>query len=123
MAAGEIEVEPLVDREPDHAFDAVQAVAFTLDQVSVADCPTVMEEGETEIETAGADVTVNVTVTGGGGGRTDGAPFTFVVLPPKAMLATYVPAVLGGVVDIVTLLDSPWLIGEILDKEVDKEDS
>ena len=50
-------------------------------------------------------------------------PFTFVVSPLKAMLATYVPAVLGGVVDIVTLLDSPWLIGEILDKEVDKEDS
>ena len=68
MAAGETEVEPLVDREPDQAFDAVQAVVFALDQVSVADCPALMEEGETERETAGAEDTVNVTVTGGGVG-------------------------------------------------------
>ena len=43
--------DPEVDLEPDQSPDAVQELAFVLDQVIVADWPSVIDVGEAKRET------------------------------------------------------------------------
>ena len=65
VAIGEIDCVPLVDFVPVQPLEAVHEVALVDDQVSVADCPLVIELAEVLKVRVGAGVTGGVT-TGGG---------------------------------------------------------
>ncbi len=57
-----VDVEPEVARAPDQPPDAVHEVAFTDDQVKVADVPFAIEAGDTLSETVGAGAIATLTV-------------------------------------------------------------
>jgi hypothetical protein len=44
---------PLVALFPDQSPEAAQLVAFALDQLSVTDCPMIIDDGEADMETVG----------------------------------------------------------------------